>query len=92
MAGDGALGLGDLLGEEELRVVERADEVHGGSGGGGVGVVGSLVVAQRGEDLDEGAVLRPARRDDAWLDGEAADEVVAPTRRAPASGRGSRPR
>ena len=48
----------------------------GGGGGGGVGVGGSLVVAERGEDLHEGGVLSPAGRDDPWLEGEPADEVA----------------
>jgi hypothetical protein len=48
-------------------------------GWGGAGCEGdSLVVAQRGERLDEGVVFVPAGRDDSGFESEAVDELFDP--------------
>src|SRR5450631_2043186 len=73
-----ALCLGCELDQPSLDVAKRPEPVHRRRWGGGLGVAGSLMVAQRRQCLDHPGVPVPAGRDHPNLDGKAVDELLDP--------------
>src|SRR5674476_1230046 len=61
-----------------LDLTHGPEPVDGAAGGGVGGEADPLVVAQRGQGLDQGVVPVPAGRDDAGLQGEPVDQILDP--------------